>query len=157
MLGLKTLISSMKPYKEHSVFIDIIDEEDIIPDELQPLPPASTESTLPTAQDVEALSELHSKLAEARDYVSGHQAEESMIDQMLDFVCMLQTIVPIKSPEEQFLATKLLRTAFAAVPPGFLQRVRRQPEPMMAATFFFVTVLVTQPMFPAMGAMVSLR
>lgn len=147
----------MKPYQEQSSFIDFIQEEEIIPEEMQPLPPTSTESRLPTTEEIKALDDLWSKLLEVKTYVTGHQAEESMIDQYLEFVSMLQAMVPIKSPEEQFLATKMLRTAMAAVPAGLMNRVRREPEAMMAVVFFFVTVLLTQPMFPAMGTMVSMK
>jgi hypothetical protein len=155
MRGLKSLVSSMRPYKKQSSFVDIIEEEEIIPDEMQPLPPTSTESRLPTGQDIESLDDLHWKLLEVREYVTGHQEEENMMDQILDFVNMLQAKVPITSPHEQFLATKMIRTAMAATSAGFIRRVRREPEAMIAAAFFFVTVLTTQPVFPAMGTMVS--
>lgn len=153
--GFNALMSSMKPYQAQSSFIDIIQEEEIIPEEMQPLPPHSTESRLPAAEDIEALGGLRSKLLEVKEYVAGHRVEESMIDQYIEFVSMLQATVPIKSPEEQFLTTKMLRTAMAAVPVGLMNRMRREPEAMMAVAFFFVTVLVTQPMFPAMGTMVG--
>ena len=157
MRGLKSLIISMHPYKEQSSFIDIIDEEEILPEEMQPLPPTSTESKMPTAQDIEALDELYSKLLEVREFVNGHEEEENLVDQILGFVRMLQAKVPIISPDEQFLATKVLRTAMAATPASFIRRMRREPQAMMAAAFFFVTVLVSQPLFPAMGTMVSLE
>jgi hypothetical protein len=154
MSGLRAVIASIQPYKERSTFIDIIEEEQIISDEMQPLPPTSNISKLPSAEDIEALDSLHAKLLEVREYVTGHQAEENLLDQILEFVTMLQAKVPIMSPHEQFTATKTVRTAMAAVPVAFMRRVRREPETMIAATYFFVTVLVTQPVFPAMGIMV---
>jgi hypothetical protein len=90
MSGLRAVIASIQPYKERSTFIDIIEEEQIISDEMQPLPPTSNISKLPSAEDIEALDSLRAKLLEVREYVTGYQAEENLLDQILEFVTMLQ-------------------------------------------------------------------
>jgi hypothetical protein len=154
--GLKALVRSAKPYKEKSCFIDLIEEDGIIPEEMQPLSPTSMQSKLPTEHDMEALNDLYVRLHDVRNYVGGHQQEEMFIDQLIEFVSMLQSKAPIASPQEQFEASKLVRTAMASVPVDFMRSVRRKPKTMIAVAYFFVTVLVVQPLFPAMGAMVSI-
>jgi hypothetical protein len=154
--GLKALVHSAKPYKEKSCFIELIEEEGIIPEEMQPLSPTSTQSKPPTADDMEALNDLYVRLHDVRNYVGGNQQGQMFIDQLIEFVSMLQSKTPIASPQEQFEASKLVRTAMASIPADFMRGVRREPKTMIAVTYFFVAVLVVQPLFPAMGAMVSI-
>jgi hypothetical protein len=156
MHGIKTIVASMQPYKDQSCFVDLIEEQAIIPERMQPLPPHTTEPSKPAIDDVEALTRLLLVLKDVRQYVlgSGNQDEADLVDTIVAFVNMLQSKILMTSTEEQFQASRMIRTAIVAVPAKFLRRVRKVPTTMIAAAYFFATTLVVQPLFPAMGAMV---
>jgi hypothetical protein len=156
MHGIKTIVASMQPYKEHSCFVDLIEEQAVIPKNMQPLPPHTTETSKPVTKDVEALTGLLLVLNDVKQYVSGsgNQDEADLVNTIVAFVNMLQNKIPMTSTEEQFQASRMIRTAIVAVPAKFLRRVRKVPTTMIAAAYFFATTLVVQPLFPAMGAMV---
>lgn len=153
MSGFNALVGSMQTYKAQSSFIDLIEEEAIIPVELQPLPLSCTETKPPTTDDIEALNDLYARLHDVRTYVNGHQVEAGFIGKIIDFITMLQLKSPIISPQEQFMASKWLRPAIISLPISIMQRLRRGPEAMIAAAYFHAAILVVQPFFPALGAM----
>jgi hypothetical protein len=155
MSGLKALVGSMHTYTAQSSFIDLIEEEAIIPAELQPLPLSCTETKPPTTDDIEALHDLYPRLQEVRIYVKGHQVEAGFIGKIIDFITMLQLKSPMISPQEQFMASRWLRPAIISLPISIMQRLRREPQAMIAAAYFHVAILIVQPFFPALGAMAS--
>lgn len=145
----------MQPFAEKSHFVTLIEEQAVIPDELQPLPPTSEHSAKPHLDDINALTELTERLEDVKDYVVGHEEETGLIDQIIEFALMLRTKVPMTSTEEQFSSSRLLRVALVTIPVALLRRVRRDPLSIVVAAHFYAAALAVQPLFPAMGAMAS--
>jgi hypothetical protein len=152
--GIRTIQATMTPYKENSAFINLIEEQDVIPDNLQPLPPTSTESPHPTHEDMSALDELLRHLEDVKHYIRGHEEEENLLDQIIKFAMMLKGKIPMTSTSEQFEASRMLRIALITVPNSLLSRIRREPRTIVVAAYFYTSALAVQPLFPAMGAMV---
>lgn len=145
----------MEPYKERSCFINLIEERHVVPDELQPLPPTTTESEMPKMEDTAALLELIARLDEVSAYISGHEDEEKILEQITSFALMLQRKLPMTDTSEQFEASRMLRFACINLPSTLLKKVRREPRAIITAAYFFAAAMAVQPLFPAMGAMVG--
>ncbi|KAH6671683.1 hypothetical protein B0J14DRAFT_78958 [Halenospora varia] len=151
--GIHTIEASMEPYKERSCFINLIEERHVVPDELQPLPPTTTESEMPKMEDTAALLELIARLEEVSAYISGHEDEEKILEQITSFALMLQRKLPMTDTSEQFEASRMLRFACINLPSTLLKKVRREPRAIITAAYFFAAAMAVQPLFPAMGAM----
>lgn len=145
----------MQPFAEKSHFVTLIEEQAVIPDDLQPLPPTSDHSSEPHLDDINAITELIERLGDVKDYVVGYEEETGLIDQILEFALMLRAKVPMTSTEDQFSSSRLLRVALVTIPVALLRRVRRDPLSIVVAAHFYAAALAVQPLFPAMGAMAS--
>ncbi|RDL36205.1 Uncharacterized protein BP5553_06817 [Venustampulla echinocandica] len=151
--GIGVIQTTMRPYKENSCFVNLIEARDVVPEALQPLPPTSTESEEPAEEHVDALKELIVRLHDVKRYIEGHEEEQKLLDQIIGFAMMIESKLPMTSTHEQFESSKMLRMAIITVPPKLLQRVRRDPATIIVAAYFFAATLAVQPLFPAMGAM----
>ncbi|CAG8958598.1 hypothetical protein HYFRA_00009915 [Hymenoscyphus fraxineus] len=123
--GIHAIQSTMQPYADRSHFVTLIEEQAIVPPELQPLPPTSEHSAEPNRNDIEALDELISRLGEVKIYVEGHEEELSLLDKILDFALMLKAKVPMTNTDEQYSSSRLLRVALVTIPVNLIRRVRR--------------------------------
>jgi hypothetical protein len=146
----------MQPYAERSAFLALIEEQAIIPEEMLPAPSTTTESRKPLPRDVTALDELIDRLKDVKIYLNPEdEAEEALLDQVLEFATMLKGKIPMISTDDQFESSRLLRVALVKVPVAMLQRIRINPRTIVVICYFYATALAVAPLFPAMGAMVS--
>lgn len=144
----------MRPYKENSCFVNLIEASEVVPGNLRPLPPLSTESKAPAEEHVNALKELIERLHEVKRFIEGHEEEEELLDRIIDFATMIQGKLPMTSTDEQFESSRMLRISIVTIPPKLLRRVRRDPPAIIVSAYFFTAALAVQPLFPAMGALV---
>jgi hypothetical protein len=147
----------MQPFAERSVFLALIEEQAIIPEEMLPAPSTTTESRKPLPRDVAALDELIDRLQDVEIYLAANEgeAEGALINQVLEFAKMLKGKIPMISTDDQFESSRVLRVALVKVPVEMLQRIRINPRTIVAISYFYATALAVAPLFPAMGAMVS--
>jgi hypothetical protein len=147
----------MQPYAERSAFLTLIEEQAIIPEQLLPAPSTTTESESPGSHDLAALDELMERLQDVKVYLSSchNEAEETLLNQIIEFARMLKSKIPMTATHEQFESSRMLRVALVTVPLTLFQRIRRNPGTIVVLSYFYATALAVAPLFPAMGAMAS--
>ncbi|KAI9731123.1 MAG: hypothetical protein M1818_007981 [Claussenomyces sp. TS43310] len=148
--GTSAVISAMKPYKQNSLLLEYIDEENVFtmsPNALQQ--PFHYHSV---QDEAAALTYIYETLERLEDYTQGRRRETEIVQHLKSFVANVQRHIPIDDPRMRFYLLEPTRSMLYWLPTQLFEEARTDPVVMVVLAHLYAISLTVQPVFAGPGA-----